>query len=173
MHDGEDEREAVLLHCGPVGLDAVQAVQRPLELAERRRTGEQAASEAEEEREEVAVAARRLCLMGGGRQQLAGRAGRAAFDRGGDRVAEALVVQRECESHQCDRALHDDEDAEVGERPGVAEAVGVREGGGRRRPAGGDVRCGASVSNASSPERSRVSGTRWAVLMRATRFGAP
>jgi hypothetical protein len=43
----EHEREPVLVSSGPIGLDAVDAIERPFELTERRRRGEQASGDRE------------------------------------------------------------------------------------------------------------------------------
>ena len=162
--DCEQQRPAVLLEGGSVPLDPVDPVQRALDLAERRRRGDHGPDEAEDEREVALLRAHLPRLLDRVGEDLARQPRHRVLDRVDDRPADLEVAERGREADQRDEPLDEDEVDRVRERAGVTEAVRVAKPlvCVDDQPRAPRLR---SVSRASSPVSSHVSGTRVAVLM--------
>jgi hypothetical protein len=109
--EGMHERPAVLLECGTVALDAVDPVDRPLDLAERGRCGHESADQAEPEREEAVLRPDVSRLLHGVREEIACETRHRTLDRVDDDAADLEAAERHREPAERDEAL--DETSEI------------------------------------------------------------
>ena len=117
----------VLLQRRPVLFDAVEAVQRSLDLAHQGHAGDERGDPHDDQHRVLARRARRVGVEDGVGQRLP-RGARYRFDDGThDGRAQVGVAERGRDSDEDDESLHQQERRDERQRPRVAEAVGGTE----------------------------------------------
>ena len=117
--------DRVLAHGRAVALDSVDPVGAALDLAHRAGRGDERGDQAEGQRRLRRLLGVLGALLEGLGDDLAGGAGCDALDRPGEDVGERLLAEHVRQPDDRDRRRQQGEDQLEGERPRVAEAVGV------------------------------------------------
>ena len=123
----EEERPRVLLEAGPIALDPVDPVRRPLHLPHGGRPGDDRPDETQGEGQEAVVRPDLARLPHRIRQQLACEPRHRVLDRVDDHATDLEAPEGRREADERDEPLDEHQRYREGERPGVREAVRIPE----------------------------------------------